>query len=348
MSVFLYSGLPGAGKSYGVVEQILIPAAKAGRVICTNIALVSEFASEFRCVVLPVPSEDAGWAEIPAGAVVVIDEAWRFFPAGVQSNKLPEQIREAFAMHRHKVDADGRCQQWILVTQQAAQLSRFVRDLVEQHFRITKLAAVGATRKFRVDVYEGVELEESKRIRQIYGAYSADVWRFYRSHTASESGRSGADEGAIDKRGSVLNSWLVKFGLPAALVMLVFGGFRLAEWFGVSGDAGEAPAEPAATMQPSGGVVGLKGVPAGASPPAVRKESARWRIAAELARTDGSGQLVVLEDASGRHRKVPGKWCIRVEGELTCEVDGEVVTFYSGTPSRSPAALLPSVVKKEG
>lgn len=344
MSVFLYSGLPGAGKSYGVVEHVLIPAAKEGRVLVTNLPLVPEFSTEFRCVVLPVPSEDAGWSQIPAGAVVCIDEAWRFFPAGVQANKLPEAIREAFAMHRHKVDESGRSQQWVLVTQQAAQVSRFVRDLVEQHFRITKLAAVGATKKFRVDVYEGVEVEESKRIRQIYGSYNSEVWRWYKSHTASEAVSSGVDESAIDKRGSVFNSMLVKFGLPAAVLMLVLGGFRLADWFGVTGQAVAAPAAAASVTANSS--VGAVTAPGAASPtlPGSPKESTRWRIAAELAMANGSRQVVLLEDGQGRHRRVPAKSCIRVDSELSCSVDGENVTFYSGAV-KSAASILPSATK---
>ena len=37
MSIVGYSGLPGSGKSYGVVENVVIPALEAGRHIITNI-----------------------------------------------------------------------------------------------------------------------------------------------------------------------------------------------------------------------------------------------------------------------------------------------------------------------
>ena len=39
MAIQLYCGRPGSGKSYGVIENVLIPALKTSRIIYTNIPL---------------------------------------------------------------------------------------------------------------------------------------------------------------------------------------------------------------------------------------------------------------------------------------------------------------------
>lgn len=351
MSIVLYSGLPGSGKSYAVVEHVILPAAKSGRTIVTNIPLVEDFDLEFGCVVLPLPSEPSGWLDLPAGAVIVIDEAWRLFPSGLQANKLPEALRESFSMHRHKLDDEGRSQQIVLVSQKASGLCRFARDLVEQHFLITKLTVVGASRKFRVDVFEGIETETRKaqHIRQIFGSYSESVWRYYKSHTGSESGVEGMpDEKSIDQRGSVWRSKTILLGVPFAIAFLVFGGLRIYSLF--SGGDESAPAGAAKSTPAVGAAVKSEVSVKGANTGAV---STGWRIAAEISEVDGSRHIVVLEDASGRHRRISGKVCIREDGELSCDVDGARVTYYSGVVKsgggeKGLSIPMPAALKKEG
>lgn len=354
MSVFYYSGRPGAGKSYGAVEHLLIPAAKEGRAIVTNLALAPGFAEAFRAPVIPVPEDVAGqaaafWATLPPGCLVVIDEAWRFFPAGIAANKLPEQVREALTMHRHRLDEEGRSQQWVLISQNPSQVSKFVRDLVEQHYRITKLSAVGAHTKFRVDVYEGVELDETKRIRQIFGSYSAEVWQWYRSHTLAVAGADQVDEQAIDKRGSIWRSGWVRFGFPAAALLLAFGVFQVFSFFG-SFMGGGAEAAPAAGAAPSG-VHQPKAAP---SSPIVQKVAERpekplsvsWRLAA-LVQSETDGRLfVLLEGQNGRTRMAPKGVCEEVHRDWVCVVEGERVTSYSGGQSPSVGQAIVGGINK--
>lgn len=342
MSIVLYTGLPGAGKSYSVVQYVLIPAAQEGRVIVTNVPLSDDFASHFGAVVRPVPSVDdaEGWRELPPGAVICFDEAWRFFPSGVQANKIPEFIREAFSMHRHRVDSEGRSQQIVLVTQQSSQLSRFVRDLVEQRFNMVKLTAVGVRKRFRVDVYDGAEVVESSRVRQIFGSYSAEVWRWYRSHTAGENGAAVVDEKPVDRRGNLLLSGLVKFGIPFGIVAVLYGVYGMSQFFdGAYDPAIQREKEKVAKLaEGSSAVAGKAGGVNGAGHsvtqtvaqrPEVR-ESDRWRIAAVVQGEKDSRLLVLLEDGAGRVRYAPAGVCEFVSREWSCLVDGERITSYSG------------------
>ncbi|MCU7813401.1 MAG: hypothetical protein KZQ77_19520, partial [Candidatus Thiodiazotropha sp. (ex Notomyrtea botanica)] len=42
MAIVTYVGLPGSGKSYSVVEHVILPALKNNRTVCTNIPLNKE------------------------------------------------------------------------------------------------------------------------------------------------------------------------------------------------------------------------------------------------------------------------------------------------------------------
>jgi len=234
MSILAYTGLPGAGKSYAVVEHQVLPALKAGRRVCTNIPLAWDLVrAEFPTAeVVELPLEkiqatpEAIWDYVTPGTVLVLDEVWRIFPAGLKSNQVPEPYRKLLAEHRHMVNAAGASCQIVLVTQDLAQIAAFARQLVEQTFRTVKLSSVGIRGGYRLDVFNGPISGPNPplggRLREIYGRYRPDVWRFYQSHTMSESGSSGADERAVDRRGNMLKSPALLLSLAVIVAGVLF------------------------------------------------------------------------------------------------------------------------------
>lgn len=264
MSVYAYTGLPGSGKSYSVVEHQILPAIKSGRKVVTNVALRFDLLRvEFPGVELvefPTPKVAADPASIydyvTPGSVLVLDEVWRIFPAGLKANHVPEPFRKLLAEHRHMVDAAGNTCQIVLVTQDLAQISAFARQLVEQTFRSVKLSSVGMQKQYRVDVYNGAATgpnpPENARIRQIFGQFKSDVWKYYRTHTLAEtSDREGkANEKAIDGRANILKRPAMVVGAVAAVALIVFGFTSLA---GLFHDEVEGPPGAAAVAADDGG-----------------------------------------------------------------------------------------------
>lgn len=239
MSIVAYTGLPGSGKSYTVVEQQILPALKAGRLVVTNLpvrrdllcqdlGVDTQMLREFPAEAVAAQPEMI-FEVAPNGCVLVLDEVWRLFPAGLKSNKVPEAFRTVFAEHRHRVDAAGQAMQIVLVTQDLAQIAAFARQLVETTFRTTKLTAIGQRGRFRTDVYasavSGPNPNPSSALRQLFGRYKPEVWRYYVSHTQSDSGEDGANEAPVDRRANVLLR-PVMIAAPFVVVGLV--------WFGVS------------------------------------------------------------------------------------------------------------------
>lgn len=74
------------------------------------------------------------WHKQPEGTVIVIDEAWRHFPARTNGSAVPEHIG-AFATHRHLgIDI-------VLITQHPTQIDIFIRKLIESpnvHFHVRR------------------------------------------------------------------------------------------------------------------------------------------------------------------------------------------------------------------
>jgi zona occludens toxin (predicted ATPase) len=274
VAVTAYVGYPRHGKSYSAVEQVILPAIRARRTVVTNLALrmdvIRRDFPEADVRPFPVAEIEAAPHRIlefcPHGAVVVIDEAWRFWPAGVKVSNIPEPFKSFLAEHGHRLDAAGNSQQVVLVTQDLNQVAAFARQLVEETFVTRKLRAVGREQNFRTDVYQGhptgLDPPERSRVRQVFGVYREDVWRYYTSHTMSEAGAGvAANEGVLDRRGNLLRRPVVYVAAASILGLPVLGVFLLVHGGPALGLAGKPRARPGAVVASSSSSGGLVSSP---------------------------------------------------------------------------------------
>lgn len=342
MPITAYSGLPGHGKSHSVVEHVILPALKAHRCVVTNVALKWDKVREAfpGCDLRPFdidavkahPSSIGDAA--PPGCVLVIDEAWKLWPAGQTAKDVPEPFKAILAEHRHRVDALDQSMQVVIVTQDLGQIGKFARDLVEETFRTCKLTSLGSSKRYRVDVYNGpvagANPPASKRVRQLFGKYRAEVWQWYQSHTMSESGDSGANEQKVDGRGVIWRSPALWIGATAIVLCLGYGIYAVTAFFGKDRPA-KVVADPESKKNAS---LDLRG---GFSQP--RPVQATWRITMEV--TGGARDIVALED--GRRYVILNlrDYCQRdVSGFLICEFEGQRISnqiqYLPDAPASSP------------
>ncbi|PCI47124.1 MAG: hypothetical protein COA68_06480 [Oceanobacter sp.] len=232
MSISAYTGLPGHGKSYGVVDNVIRPALEKKREIFTNIPMNSDECLErFGMTVTQFKTEDIiqnpnWWTEVfTAGALIVIDELWRLWPAGLNAKNVRDQDKAFLAEHRHLVGENGQSTEIIFVTQDLSQIANFARTLVETTFRVTKLSKIGMDNRFRVDVYfgpvTGASPPISKRDREIHGKFTKKTYSLYQSHTKSVSGEAG-NEKRVDGRFNALGGIGIKLGICLVLLSLIF------------------------------------------------------------------------------------------------------------------------------
>lgn len=230
-----YFGNTGAGKTYGVVEYVVIPSLKEDRLVITNIPLegallTSIFGGEVRQLP-PDWFEDPGFAEsIPNGAVLILDEVWRKWPSGQNVKQVPVPEMALLKEHRHRVDAKGKAMRVVLVSQFPSDLASWVRKLIDTSFHMYKLSALGADRTFHVDVVKGCptgdKIPKKLIIQTRKGTYKEEIYQFYRSATNSETGDVG-DESVSDRRGLLWTSKLFWFCVVFGLCSVIGGPLYL-------------------------------------------------------------------------------------------------------------------------
>jgi zona occludens toxin len=258
MTITAYTGLPGSGKSYGVVENVIVPALQNKRSVWTNIPLNEDKLIEMFGVTPTafhiddiIKNPDWFQTVFEPGALLVIDECWRLWPAGLRANNALVQHKSLFSEHRHMVGDNGLSTEIVLVTQDLSQIAQFARALVENTFHVNKLSKLGLNKRFRVDVYygqvTGSSPPKSKRLREIHGSFKPEIQELYQSHTMSKTGAAG-NESRTDGRFNILKGGLFKgaafslfVGAPLSLLFLVM------VWKNIFGEAEIQPQQEIAT-----------------------------------------------------------------------------------------------------
>lgn len=268
MSIAAYTGLPGSGKSYSLVKRVVMPALKGGRHVFLNVPLNDDWVSEkgYSEQVHYYTTEqlDQSWIDetFIKGSILIIDEMYTLWPAGVNVNKIAEHHKILLAQHRHMVGENGKSTEIIFACQDLAQVASFARNMVDTTYRMTKLTAVGANNSMRVDIYRGPvtgpQPPISKKLKSAVEKYDPEVFKAYKSHTMSETGDAG-DETASDDRVNVLKGFVpIAFGL-GLLLLTAFAWWTLSGFF-TSSD------EPVPVVEASDGLIAASYVPKPSTP----------------------------------------------------------------------------------
>lgn len=344
MTILCYSGRVGSGKSYSAVAYTLIPALKAGRKIVTNLPLKMEEILKdypkadielFKIYDVDDTFFDLEQCPHRAGAVWIVDEAWKRWPQGQRVDLMHKAHGSFFAEHRHYVGEDGYSTEIVIVCQSLSQLSAFIRELVDTTFITSKLDKVGASNKFRVDIYSGGQVigrpDYHQLISKEFGSYSENFWRYYQSHTKS-SGIIGMESRA-DQRGKAFSKRTIIIGSIALLVVTI-GIIKFASNFF---DPSKRRAENTATNRSTS--IASNPISTLGNKEVVNKKpteslSKTWRLAGVVWSTNRDGIALLIDDRNNRERTIPvAGHCSTNRGSWwnwSCSVDGEQVTVYSG------------------
>ena len=337
MAIVGYSGLPGSGKSYGVVENVVIPALKNGRHIITNIPLkIGRLSDDFpKGKITLFTNKDVeenpnffSLDEHPAGVIWIIDEAWRYWRSGQKSTNIPEHEKSFFTEHRHCVGEDGHTNEIVLVTQDLAQICSFVRSLIEETFKATKMTAIGQSKMYKIAVYAGAATgqKNGKALRNLAPKkYSQDVYQYYKSHTKNKTDFAAGMEEKVDDRGNILKSPLFRFGIPLAVLIMVFAVYRVMAYFDI--DTEQAPSTPAKPAKTSSKTAIARTVRSQSS---FELES-NWLPVSDSWRIVGRINDVLLIWGEHGTREIHSRNCAKMmkTGEDYCVIQNQLVTYYS-------------------
>ena len=339
-----YCGLPGSGKSYGAVANVILNSIKSGRVVYTNLALkldvikqdypdanIHLFTNE------DVQQDDQFLINIEHGAVIVIDEAWRFWPSGLAVNRMSEAQKSFFTEHRHRVGKDGYTTEIVLITQDFAQVCIFVRSLISDTYRTVKMSNIGLGNKYRVDVYSGCVTGQnppkSSRTRKLFGKYKPSVYKYYLSHTKNNTDFESGLESSPDKRNNFFKSGAFFMGIIGLLGMIFAFNYLISTFKSGDGidytkhnkdrkqqseiNSQKDSIEDNSTqeLKPSTGVVRH-------TKSNNKTESPKWVLKSVV------GHVAIIYSDSGVSRSISINNCELIDFEYFCTVDGEEVTRW--------------------
>jgi zona occludens toxin len=242
MSIKLYTGLQGSGKSYEVVSVVILGSLREGRRVISNIAGLDYAAMRSMLInegtepanvgtLVQVHHDDIQKANffrtdtdtetktetfVQGGDVVVLDEIWRFWE---KDSHVTARQQNFFRMHRHMLHPDsGLSCEIVLISQDHMDVCRKIRAVVEKTYVMTKHTELGSTKYYRVDIYSRAKFSKSTQpLNSLQKAYDAKYFPLYKSHSA------GGDvidpkEVSIDKRGNIFSRPLIKYGIPLVLL----------------------------------------------------------------------------------------------------------------------------------
>lgn len=220
MALTLYVGPPGSGKSYEAISSIALPAYRKGRTIVTNIKgvkpefweetiepekgcergqinVVDEdfFNEENNYPLMSKKGEVLGDGAIPAGALIIIDEAYLVFPTGpvhaddqarekAGGSGITKRMVEFIRTHRHFVSADGIASDVVCISQDVESLHPRIRAVSEFVTKIKNQRHLGLSKRYRVDVYNSAKCRKADQIGSSQRKYNLEIFKLYKSFEA--------------------------------------------------------------------------------------------------------------------------------------------------------------------
>lgn len=360
MAVTAYAGVPGSGKSYAMLAEVIVPAVRAGRRVLTNVsgtnpdAVIDYCAKKwpndvghFGSVVLVegekttepgfFPNTDDPDAEsvLQPGDLFVFDEVRMYWP---RRGRFPADIMKFLRYHRHFVDADtGQSTDVVLASQLVTDYHADYRGIIERNYKFKKLKTLGRPTNYVWSMWEGSDQRKGEAVANGGGTYRKEIYALYSSY----AGGSGK-EVATDRRENVLADkklWAIVGGIAVmAMVALwsLWGLFSPAVH--KSAAAPVALVAPIAATAPAGAVNASVPTVNGAPP-----VSANWRIAGMV--QTPTMNVVVLVDRAGNSRFEDPSNFTMVDGRPYLGiVDGQrVMALGTASPSSSVSSIFGGV-----
>ena len=378
MSIQWFIGRTGSGKSYGIVENIILPAIKQNREIWTNIplyvnVLLDDFPDSNVTVFSNKEVNSNFLINIPEGAVIIIDEAWRFFSSGLEPDDDLTLV-EFLAEHRHKVDQELSFSQEIVICSQTFhQIVKWVREQVDTTVVCKKADKVGMADSYVVRLFDGPTVR-GQPVNIYYGIYKPEVYKYYKSPSKSKSVMPGLELMPDDRANVTKNPW-IRYGLPISLaggliglvsLYFVYQSFTHQNGIGdkkVNSQLAQSTNEVRQIDQNNENKPAINNQnnlkPSTIKPVEKIHDSKVWRIVGIV--NNGSGSSIYLKrHGVKRYRVMNSIDCKSDSSGPICLIDGDQVTFWTGSdePDKnsmlnndkstvSLSSLLPSSLKGE-
>lgn len=230
MAITAYTGTPGSGKSYALVQDVILPALLAGRRVVGNVAgcsndrfqayggggkVLGEYVAfegkdALERAFFPTEDEPEG-KTVRGGDLLVFDELRLTFPK--RGSLLNPDFEAFLRWHRH-LASDGVATDVVLCSQLIGDVHPDIRGLVERSYRFRKLSAVGLSKAYAYSVFEGSE--QKTKYRDGNGRFRKEIFDLYKSYDVEGDDVS---ELKTDKRASAFGK--LQWGIAAVTLLAI-------------------------------------------------------------------------------------------------------------------------------
>lgn len=357
MAVTAYAGVPGSGKSYAMLAEVIVPAIRAGRRVVTNVsgtnpdAVIDYCAKKwpddvghFGSVVLidgekttepgffPSTDDPEAASVLLPGDLFVFDEVRMYWP---RRGRFSPEIMKFLRYHRHFVDSDtGQSTDVVLASQLITDYHADYRGIIERNYKFKKLKTLGRPTNYVWSMWEGSDQRKGEAVANGGGTYRKEIYALYSSYLTGAGKETGTD-----RRENVLADKKLWAIIGGVAVMAIIAFWSLWSLFSPAVDKSKKSDLISASAPIAGNAAGpvSTSVPtANGAPPM----SANWRIAG-LIQTP-TMNVVVLVDRNGNSRFEDPSNFTMVDGRPYLGiVDGQrVMALGSAAPATSSAAAF--------
>jgi len=357
-----YFGSPGSGKTYEVVENVILPAIVRGRRVVTNIAgldyeaicdylvakgheretlgtiftiqLNEDIAGKF--AVIEGDGEQAKLIEeksiIRGGDMLVLDEVWRVWEDG---QKIHSDDRRFLRMHRHLVHPVSLATCDIaIIAQNFTDVHRQVRSLVEERYEMSKHLALGMRNRYRVSIYTKGSRKPHQNLQK---KYKSEIHELYKSHSM---GKEAGKEVEVDGRGNIFKGALFTVFLPLAILAGIAGIYGVRYFF--SGDGFKTKEQKQKLLDEKTAASSSTIVkPAALPQPLIKQDDlSPFRVSGYAS----DGKVVVLFiDVGGRSllQRAADKDSLISGQYVETILDGRRIGTYSGYEKKAESSMVP-------
>ncbi|ENC2061831.1 TPA: zonular occludens toxin domain-containing protein, partial [Escherichia coli] len=223
------------------------------------------------------------------------------------------------AEHRHYADEKtGQTCDLVLINQALTTLPRFLRERIEQTFRMKKL--IGLSHKsYRVDIFDGSRTTKATHLSNYVCRYSKDIFPLYSSHDVKGAVETRTDARAVLFKPQVI----VLFVFLILLSVYLFFSFLL-PFFNPQKKTEQAQQSAPLRSSPSSPSVNVSSLPENKTASA---PSQKWCVIGRF--NDGDRNYVFLRDTENRLRMVSANKFRGLNIMLEGEVDGVKVVAWS-------------------
>lgn len=352
MPLNVYTGLMRSGKSYEVVSEVIVPAIRAGRRVVTNVDGISEEKiheylkkkypeddhSKYGQIVhvnngqvfddqfFPYYDDDKTAhtdTTVQPGDLVAIDEAWRFWGKGM---KIKKNHQSFILEHGHFTHPETKVAcDIVLMIQDMGTLNPFLRNVIAFSFRTNKKVALGLSKVYSLNMWEGKALTKANHIGNFTRKYNPEIFPLYSSF-------KGGAEGVmvnVDKRQNVFRNWKVWAPFVGCFIVIAIAVPKVYRFFN--------PVDQQTVTKATSGPAGASGASGSVQSSSVAFASPKpnfsdtWRICGSYYLQ--SKNWIVVCNAQGAARVESPSMFHNTGIAQIGDIDGAKVTVWSGSPA---------------